>query len=396
MSYKVLIILTRAFNPNAGGVQRSTYKISSYLREHGCDTHIYSFYKTGHASQNVAELHTPKEDGAHANVKNYNRLKEVINQIKPDIVINQMPYEVRLGRTLKEAKQMSNFLLLGCLRNTLYPVKLNIDKYLKEVVPKPIQPLFKNNLGEKFLLQIHKSRHIKLLKFILDTYDYFVMFGPPNIDELKYFVGNYKLDKLHLIPNSILSVEPEVPAKEKRILWLSRLSYKQKRADLILSLWKKIMHELPDWQFDIVGDGDAYEDLKQQIDAENLPRVKLYGRQTPYEYYKRSPIYIMTSAFEGFPNTLIEAQSFGCVPVVYDNYPVCSWVVKEGKSGILIPPFEVDTMAKAVIALAKDKSLQNQLMQSALENAREFDLKNVGKKWIDFFDRELYSNKNMN
>jgi glycosyltransferase involved in cell wall biosynthesis len=93
--------------------------------------------------------------------------------------------------------------------------------------------------------------------------------------------------------------------------------------------------------------------------------------------------------FEGFPNTLIEAQSYASIPVVYDNYPICSWVLKEGQSGVLIPPFKVDRMADEVIALAKNKDHQNQLMQVSLTNAREFSIEKIGKQWIDFFNREL-------
>jgi glycosyltransferase involved in cell wall biosynthesis len=93
--------------------------------------------------------------------------------------------------------------------------------------------------------------------------------------------------------------------------------------------------------------------------------------------------------FEGFPNILIEAQSYASIPVVYNNYQICSWVVKNGKSGILIPPFKVDEMAKEVIDLAKNQEKQNILMENSLANAREFSIEKVGKQWIDFFDREL-------
>jgi glycosyltransferase involved in cell wall biosynthesis len=389
MPYKVLIILTRPFDPNAGGVQRSTYKISSYLKEHGCDTNVFSFYTNGHKPQDVATLHTAKSLGAHANKDNFKRLEFVIKDIKPDIVINQMPYEIEIGKALASIHKKQKFLLLSCLRNTLFVVKLNVESYLKVVVPKALQPFLNNQVGRKFILNKHVSKHAKDLKYILDTYDYFVMFGPPNMEELKYFVGDYKINKTHLIPNSILSVEPSIPKKEKRILWLSRVTYNQKRADLILPFWKKIMNDLPDWQLDIVGDGDAFDDVQHQIEIEQIPRVTMYGKQTPYKYYSRAPIYIMTSAFEGFPNTLIEAQSYGCIPVLYDSYPVCSWVVKNGENGILIPPFNIDKMADEIAKLAKDQKKQKKMMQSSLERARDFHLDNVGKLWIDFFDREL-------
>lgn len=389
MKYKILILLTPPFDPNTGGVQMSTYKMSSYFKSQGHETHVFSYQVKGHAQQNVATLHSAAKTGGNKEPKNNEQLKDLVLSLKPDVVINQMPYERLIGEALSQVKAKLDFLLLGCLRNTLYSVKLNLEDYVKAAVPKPLQPLFNNTVGQQLLLQKHKSSHKTDLKFILDTYDYFVMFGPPNMEELKYFVGSYKLHKTHLIPNSIPSVLSDVPSKGKRILWLSRLSYKQKRADLILPFWKQVMHELPDWEFDVVGNGDAYDDLKQQIEKEQIPRITLHGKQKPDAYYKRSPIYIMTSAFEGFPNTLIEAQSYASIPVVYDNYPICSWAVKQGKSGVLIPPFKLNQMAAEVIALAKNKNRQNQLMQAALDNAKEFQIDKVGQKWISFFNREL-------
>jgi glycosyltransferase involved in cell wall biosynthesis len=389
MPYKILIILTRPFDPNAGGVQRSTFKMSSYFKRHGHQTHVYSYQEKGHAVQDVAELHTASLPGRHKTQANNSKLQQLIINIKPDVVINQMPYEIEIGKALASIHKKQKFLLLSCLRNTLFVVKLNVESYLKVVVPKALQPFLNNQVGRKFILNKHVSKHAKDLKYILDTYDYFVMFGPPNMEELKYFVGDYKINKTHLIPNSILSVEPSIPKKEKRILWLSRVTYNQKRADLILPFWKKIMNDLPDWQLDIVGDGDAFDDVQHQIEIEQIPRVTMYGKQTPYKYYSRAPIYIMTSAFEGFPNTLIEAQSYGCIPVLYDSYPVCSWVVKNGENGILIPPFNIDKMADEIAKLAKDQKKQKKMMQSSLERARDFHLDNVGKLWIDFFDREL-------
>ena len=359
MPYKILIILTRPFDPNAGGVQRSTFKMSSYFKRHGHQTHVYSYQEKGHAVQDVAELHTASLPGRHKTQANNSKLQQLIIDIKPDVVINQMPYEIEIGKALASIHKKQKFLLLSCLRNTLFVVKLNVESYLKVVVPKALQPFLNNQVGRKFILNKHVSKHAKDLKYILDTYDYFVMFGPPNMEELKYFVGDYKINKTHLIPNSILSVEPSIPKKEKRILWLSRVTYNQKRADLILPFWKKIMNDLPDWQLDIVGDGDAFDDVQHQIEIEQIPRVTMYGKQTPYKYYSRAPIYIMTSAFEGFPNTLIEAQSYGCIPVLYDSYPVCSWVVKNGENGILIPPFNIDKMADEIAKLAKDQKKQN-------------------------------------
>lgn len=103
----------------------------------------------------------------------------------------------------------------------------------------------------------------------------------------------------------------------------------------------------------------------------------------------RSPIYIMNSTYEGFPNTLIEAKSHACIPIFYDNCPICCWVLKNGKSGRLILPFDFDDMAENVVEIAQNPYLQDKLTQASLLNAQEFNLQNVGKLWLEFFYREL-------
>lgn len=393
MSYKILIVLVPPFDPNAGGVQRSTFKMSSYFKSQGHDTHVFSFANKGHVNQSVALLHVANTSGLHRSEKNHQHLIKVVEHIQPDIVINQRPYNHNISETLNSVKKKLDFFLIGCLRNTLFTVKLNIENYAGNQIHKPFLFLKRMKLVQNVLFQLHKYKHSKELKKILDLHDYFVLFGPPNIDELKYFVGVYKLDKVHLIPNSILHVEPSIPEKQKCILWLGRLSYGQKRADLILPFWKKIMHQLPDWKLDIVGDGNAYDDIKNQIERDNLPRVKMYGKQVPDEFYKRSSIYIMTSQNEGFPNTLIEAQSYAAIPVIFDSYPIGSWVLNNGQSGILIPAFDIDKMAESLINLAKDEQQQQKLMNKCLYNAKKFEINTIGSKWIKLFKSALNKNK---
>lgn len=386
---KILIALTPSFDPYAGGVQMSTYKMAKYFSAAGNSAAVFSFMTKGHIKQDFAELYHPESEGGQDKNQNLKILSSVIRKFNPDVVINQMPYEHSITTALTAEKRVLKFLLLGCLRNTLFSVKLNLGDYVRANISSKIPFIPNNRITRSLALFRHKLRHKQDLKVILDHYDYFVMFGPPNKKELEYFVGDYKTHKTAFIPNSIPAVLPNVPPKEKKILWLSRLSYSQKRADLILPFWKKVMNELPDWTFEVVGYGDAYDDLNAQIEKEQIPRITLHGKQKPDEYYRSAPIYIMTSAFEGFPNTLIEAQSYGAVPIVYNNYPVVNWVVENNKNGILIPPFNVDKMADETVHLAKEETRNESMMKAALENAKRFTIDKVGKQWLDFFEEKL-------
>lgn len=382
---KIIFVLTQAFDPFSGGVQMTTFKLSKKFTEMGMDTIVYSFNNAGHIKPEHTRLCFPKNKKLHYNKENINHFYEFVKNEEPDFIINQMPYEEEINLVIKKLKDDLNCFVLACLRNSLFSVKLNIDLYITNSVPSPIHILFQNPLGRFIFQKLHKIKHAKSLKRILDIYDRYVMFGEPNSDEIKYFIGNYKQEKLTYIPNSIPQVEEKVPKKEKRILWLSRLSYSQKQAHLILPIWKKIYKLLPDWEFDIVGDGDAFEDISNQIKKEQIPRVTLYGKQKPDSYYKRSPIYLMTSANEGFPNTIIESQSYGCVPIVFNSYPIAAWVVNNNQDAILINPYDIVKMAESIVNLASKPECITLMNNNALKNAKRFQVDKVGEMWKGLF-----------
>ena len=214
------------------------------------------------------------------------------------------------------------------------------------------------------------------------------MFGPPNLEELRYFVQEFDRDKVRLIPNSIPEVAAAPPAKQKRLLWLGRVSHEQKRAELILPIWQQVSQALPDWELDIVGDGPLQEELKQRAGEKGLPRIHFHGRQVPDNFYRRAAIFFMTSAFEGFPNTLIEAQSYAAIPVIFDSYPVARWIVEDGVNGALVRPFDVGAMADQIIKLAESPD-RERFAEQALESARQFHIDRVGQIWQDLFEAEV-------
>ena len=383
--YRIMIVLTPAFVPTAGGVQMSTSKMARWFCSVGHEVKVFSFATAGHEPPEYAEFAHAEKPGGSTLPANLANLVESVRGFRPDVVINQMPYEHEIGETLLKEK---DYLLLGCLRNTLYSVKGDLDGFINRAIPKFMRTSFRNPLGRTLLLNWHRRAHAADLRRILETYDYFVMFGPPNLEELEYFVPGYGREKIRLVPNSIPAVADSPPRKEKRILWLGRLSRAQKQAELIPEVWRRVCEQLPDWQLDVVGDGPDRAEIKRQVTESALPRVNFHGRQVPDDYYRRSAIFFMTSAFEGFPNTLVEAQSYAAIPVVFDSYPVASWIVDDGKSGFLIQPFDVEAMAESIVDLSSHTE-RARFAEHALESARRFDIDRVGEKWQELFETEV-------
>ena len=383
--FRILFVVTPALDPNAGGVQMSTWKLGTFFHDSGHQVGVFSFAEHEHVPQTFASLFAAPEGGNVGSKANLRALGEAVEAFRPDVVINQMPYEHAIGEVLTRYRDC---LLLGCLRNTLYSVRANLDEYGKGILPRWAQPWFRNSIGRASLLHLHHARHRRDLKRILATYDRFVMFGPPNLEELGYFVPGFDREKIALIPNSIPFVPETVPVKEKRLLWLGRVIATQKRADLILEVWKRVSAALPDWHLDIVGDGSALADIRKAVEDEAIPRVEIHGRQVPDDYYRRAAIFFMTSSFEGFPNTLVEAQSFGAIPVVFDSYPVARWIVETGRNGFLIPPFDVDAMARKIVEIARTPE-RERLAQQTLDSVRRFEISQVYALWRDLFEAQI-------
>lgn len=388
---KIIFILTQAFDPFAGGVQMTTFKLSKKFTEMGYESIVYSFNNSGNVEPKFTRLCYSENENLHHNKENRDHFYNFVKNERPDFVISQVPYEDKINEVVRQLKDELNFIALSCLRNSLFSVKLNIDLYIKNSVPVPLYKLLQNPLGRSIFQKLHKSKHAKSLKSILDIYDRFIMFGEPNKREIQYFIGNYKQEKLAYIPNSIPHVEKELPEKQNRILWLSRLNYNQKQAHLILPIWKKIYNLLPEWELDVVGDGEAFKDLAKQIEKDEIPRITLHGKQKPDSYYRKSPIYVMTSANEGFPNTILEAQSFGCVPIVFDSYPIAAWVINDNKNGLLVKFNDIESMVDKIVQTASHSVNMKTMGNNALKNAERFQVDKVGVIWRDLFHQLMKS-----
>jgi glycosyltransferase involved in cell wall biosynthesis len=99
------------------------------------------------------------------------------------------------------------------------------------------------------------------------------------------------------------------------VLWVGRIS-REKRFEWLLD----IAERCPEIHFDVVGASNTdseYASLLTQR-AAGIPNVKMHGRVSHAEmvqHYQRCQVLCCTSAYEGFPNTFLEAWALG-VPVV--------------------------------------------------------------------------------
>jgi glycosyltransferase involved in cell wall biosynthesis len=389
MEYKkILFTMSHPFNPIDGGVQRTTFKLGKYFTENGFDVSYYSLAGIYHVEPEFGKLYFP---GKHTNDYQFlcKNLNEVLSVVNPDIVINQGPYEKIFTDVLGKAKVKMDFLLLGCLRNSLFSFKSNIIDILKRRYPQRVHSIVTNKVALYFFLNFHIFKHRNTLKRIIEVHDKFILLTPRNENELQYFLKDYPKNKVISIPNSIPSVLNYMPVKKKRILYVGSLNIYQKRVDFLIPFWEKIHKVLPDWDFFILGEGDQLLPMKQMIERLQLPRVTLVGKTNPESYYMDASIFVMPSAYEGFPNVLLEAQSYGLVPVVFNSYLSLGWILNEDEDSLFAKPFDVNELAEKTVNLALHDKLLTSMAHSALKNAQRFTIDKVGAEWLNLFEKSF-------
>ncbi len=107
----------------------------------------------------------------------------------------------------------------------------------------------------------------------------------------------------------------------------------------------------------IVGEGDQRDVLERQISERKLSRhVRLLGSlPNILPYLSLFKLFVSSSFWEGLPIALCEAMAMA-KPVVATNVGGCPEVVKDGKTGLLVPAGSPDLLAKGIISALEDRT----------------------------------------
>ncbi|MBL0058666.1 MAG: glycosyltransferase [Elusimicrobia bacterium] len=96
-------------------------------------------------------------------------------------------------------------------------------------------------------------------------------------------------------------------------------------------------------------------------------------------------------AGEGFSGVLREAMCMG-VPVVATDVGGNSELVKDGKTGLLVPPGDAGALASAIRRLLADRTLAQEMARAAGENVRlHYSLESMVEKTMSLYERLVAS-----
>jgi glycosyltransferase involved in cell wall biosynthesis len=192
-----------------------------------------------------------------------------------------------------------------------------------------------------------------------------------------------------VIPNPVIEQHRSAyPASRgaghKKVICLGRLDH-QKRHDLLIRAFAAASSKVPGWKLTIYGDGPLKEQLADLcVMLEVTDRVVLPGATSdPFGCLAEAHLFAMSSAYEGFPNSLCEAMSIGLPVIATDCKHGPSEIIRHGIDGLLVPTNDIDALVGALETLMRDDKLRAQMGAEAQTIAQRFDANAIMNQWED-------------
>ncbi len=210
----------------------------------------------------------------------------------------------------------------------------------------------------------------------------------------EWIQNNTNAKRVPIIPNPIWPFDSHRPIvdtpnkeKDKKILLAAGRLVSQKGFDLLLKAFSKISDEFFNWELYILGEGHLREELEREVESLGL-RNKVYLSGCVgniRDWYEWADIYVMSSRFEGFGNTLAEAMACGLPVISFDCNAGPRDIIRQGVDGLLISTEDVNALADGLKRLMGDAELRQKFASKAIEVRERFSIEKIASIWETLF-----------
>ena len=167
----------------------------------------------------------------------------------------------------------------------------------------------------------------------------------------------------------------------RRLVAMMRLSH-EKRPERVVRAFASIAHEVPEWDFDLYGNGSLDAWIKNLIEKLAPGRIHLRGfTADPYEVLRSAELYVSASWIEGFGNTIWEALACGVPVVAMEAGSAVRSLVRDGVDGVIVREDSVSALAKSLSSLMCDESRRESFATRASEVLTRFPLEASLSAW---------------
>lgn len=363
-----ILLAARSFDQMAGGVERIAISILNEMAKRGHKVYLFTWDYEGAKtfyplSESVRWYKINLGDPCgkadfYTRLVRAGKIRRIVSEASPDLIL---------------AFQHGIFLALK-----IYTLGMGV----------PIVAAERNALSRFEFTNAGKNRWWVLPSFLLA--DQITVQLPGYIDDYPGYLHN----KIKVIPNRVEQIDPKKlsphnseNSMRKVLLSVGRLSF-QKNYILLVDCFSELAHIFPDWDLVIAGDGEERGRLLDKISTYKLQdRVTMLGAvEDVASLYLSSDIFCLPSLWEGFPNSLAEALSYGLPSVGFAESAGVSDLIQDGVNGILADGnSNRETLLKSLQNLMQDSNLRAEMSIAAIESVKQYEPENIFDQWERLF-----------
>jgi len=359
-----IAMLTNGYYPRIGGAERQVGDIASRLHGKGASVDVITREFPGAPRFEVVDGIQVHRLPAHG--------------LKPVASISYTFCSLRLLKKIKP-----DIIHAHELFSTTTTAVLAKGLFARPVVATPHSSGY---FGDVYRLQ-HKFLGKLRLSIFREYVDSFTTISQKVGQELS--LSGVKPEKLVYIPNAVdtqkycssknvhqtrllLRAQLGIPSDSLIVVFAGRLS-DEKRPGNLTKAWRRIFEECPNTHLVILGSGKLEAEIKS-----TLPEgAFLLGEVIDIlPYLQGSDLFVLPSAAEGLPVSLLEAMACG-LPCVATNVGGVPEVIQDEENGLLVQPDDIEALAKAIIELLGNPNERKKMglnNRARVENRFSLDL----------------------
>ena len=199
-----------------------------------------------------------------------------------------------------------------------------------------------------------------------------------------------------IIPNAINPAfikPPFVGERKKQIVTVGSLT-KPKNHELLITAFSLISNQFPDYKLIIYGKGNKLEllvNMTRELGIDSQVDFHGYSKQIDEDIIDSS-LYVLSSDYEGMPNSLMEAMALGlpCVSTDCDGGGA-RYLINSEQNGLLVPKGDTEALAEAMKRMLLNKDFAAECGQEAHNISKQLSPDIVYGKWEHFIKETVNS-----
>lgn len=337
-----------------GGAERTVSYLSSYLAVHGEDVVIYTMTDKIKYSINP-KIRLIKENLPTSYHNRFEKIANIARRI------------VKIYKTIKKENP-----------DVVFCIMAGNAKYLLYTFGRQYKLIVSERTNPKYSLPGDR----KLEKKIIQKSDGVIF----QTERVKENFRGYIEEKSTVIPNAVgnnLVYQMEWnPDSRCVIAAVGRLSYEKKYSDMIQA-FQKFLQTHREYTLEIYGEGAEEDNLREFIQKNHLEKSVLFMGTSENVIQKISDAccYVMTSLYEGMPNSLMEAMGIGMPCIATDCEYGPGELIANGWNGLLVPVGDIEAIAAAMSQMADDKEFAMKCGRNARKILETNNIENICSRY---------------